>query len=587
MEKVTKRSSLAAVSKKQILEKINEIKREHNILKTRFSDIKNEILKLEIVSRKIKAWVASTEPLLFKSAKENVSYKKLFKYLLLGLFIFTSLGFIFFLFLNKKSIEAAKYIFEKKLVSILDLIIIKNDLNFMSEYSTKTQNSILSYAEYLKKRVNFGLLFQEAMPLPSVMLDRHLNIKWFNKHFLEQWGFDAEELLNTNKNWQNLREKTNIGTNDPIMESLESNIAGIYQIQIKNIKEEKPRPYQMYVSPVTVYGEQSIMLFFYPLMTLEETVEIQTRSIVEPVKETLEVILNNGYDDRYEVESIRNYNIAGIEDIHEKFSKIFKKHKDEVDVLLKEINDLEQTIKSDHKIIKDFEDINQNASLNVQGQLDKFKKLKNDIIQISTLANKGFGNYFDQKRGILGFTEDFKYFATKYQSFNKELNTFINSLPLIQQMKQNIKSNKDDFKKLSFALVNLNKNFERTFEKVELSGHKKTMIYQNLSDLKKCLKNLEGFEKNLMSVDIFFSKFALIVEELLKKSENEVLMDQFLELKSELNKLLRALDEHRIDQSHIDQAEEQIVASIREFYHHIKSNYKIYEALPSSQELSN
>jgi hypothetical protein len=576
MIKVTNSSSLLEANKQRIRERVKILIKSHqDMIKKMEAQLLFKKDHQKILDQ-VKVWAMQVEPQLVTGLKYNNKIKKFISLFLMTIIGLLLISFTVYFYFRKRIMESNHESVENTVINAIDQLIIKNDLGFIDDYSANFQSSMLAFSEYIKKRVSFGLMFQEALPLPALLLDRHLKLKWFNKHFLEQWGIEAEQLLANGKTWDFLKEKTNIGANDPIFESLESNISGIYQIQIKPIPDEEPRPYQMYVSPVNVYGEQSLMLFFYPLITLEETVSIQTKSIVDPVSQTLERIVMGEYDDKFEAESLRNYNMASIDHLHTMFSKLMQQHKNEVDVLLKEISDLENTIKDDHQKISEYRKINEGAVLNIGEQIKRFQQLKNDIIQISDLANSGIGGFFEQKRKIQVFHEEFNTYSGKYLVFYKELSTFIKSLPLIMQMKENIKTSKNDFKTLGPALAGLGRSLEKVLGKEEQVGIKKAALVQNIEEVKRSLKMLLNYEKNLMSLDIFFSKFALIVEELLKRSDSEVLMNDFKELKSDLNTMVRSMEDLQLTQEKVEKAEEQVVGSIKDFYMQMKTNRQLY-----------
>src|SRR5690606_15681851 len=114
---------------------------------------------------------------------------------------------------------------------------------------------------------------------------------------------------------------TNLGEDDPVMLALKEGIAGIYQIQIKTKKEAESLPYEMYVSPVDYADQKRIMIFLYPLRSVEESLQQQSRAIVGPVLKTLDAIEAREFDGEIQERLSAQFNIAGIDSTFMNFSR--------------------------------------------------------------------------------------------------------------------------------------------------------------------------------------------------------------------------------------------------------------------------
>ena len=141
---------------------------------------------------------------------------------------------------------------------------------------------------YFEKRMSFGSIFQEALPLSAILLDKNLKVIWANNQFCDDWCISEEEIKKDYMSWDFLNKLTNIGNDDPVLEALKYNVAGIYQVKIKANDEAEVRPFEMFVSPTSYQGETRVMLFFYDLTNLEQTIQEQAKGILNPVKSSLE-----------------------------------------------------------------------------------------------------------------------------------------------------------------------------------------------------------------------------------------------------------------------------------------------------------
>ncbi len=81
--------------------------------------------------------------------------------------------------------------------------------------------------------MSFGSIFQDALPLSAVMLDKNLKVEWTNKQFCDDWEISEEEISQEYMSWDYLAKLTNLGHDDPVVEALKNDVAGIYQIQVK------------------------------------------------------------------------------------------------------------------------------------------------------------------------------------------------------------------------------------------------------------------------------------------------------------------------------------------------------------------
>ena len=77
----------------------------------------------------------------------------------------------------------------------------------------------------------------------------------------------------------------------------------------------------MYVSPVEYSKQKRIMIFFYPLRSLEETITNQMKATVGPIRNTLEALNTNSFTDDLKMKLSKDFDVAGIGELFTEFNK--------------------------------------------------------------------------------------------------------------------------------------------------------------------------------------------------------------------------------------------------------------------------
>ena len=156
--------------------------------------------------------------------------------------------------------------------------IIPTESKFVERTTPAFNDELNKFRSYVHKRMSLGSLFQESTPFPSLLLDSNLNVMWANELFYDSWGIEEGFQVDRTLNWDYIQKSTNLGDGDPIQQALHNEVAGIYQIQYKNHREGEPSiPYEMYVVPGEYSSQKRIMIYFYPLTSMEKTLVDQAK----------------------------------------------------------------------------------------------------------------------------------------------------------------------------------------------------------------------------------------------------------------------------------------------------------------------
>ncbi len=339
MEQVTISSILNDNDKNEIIKKIKAFQTEVAMIREYLSSARGIGNNYMTWKESFSLWLKEVSPAIVLE-KLNIQNRslKIFWSLCIGLLV--NLLFLFALrYLYIRNSKGNRQRFEKMATDLIkqDLIPVKS--NKEMPFSESFNNEFDKLRQYVHKRMSFGSIFQEAVPFSSLLLDSNLNLVWANPLFYEHWKLKGREGDHS-ISWDYLQQFTNLGEDDPVMMALKEGIAGIYQIQVR-YEGEDAFPFEMYVSPVE-YAEQSrIMVFFYPLRSLEETISNQTRSIIGPISRTLKALSANQVDAEFLSKIEKDFDIAGITEVLEQFKDFYSYVEKQKMQLMNDVDSLE------------------------------------------------------------------------------------------------------------------------------------------------------------------------------------------------------------------------------------------------------
>lgn len=378
MTAVTKNSVLTSLDKQQILTKIQTLSSEMKMIERYLKGLKSFSSAHVKLNSAYDKWLVVVEPeislqkIRIEKNARNLTFGLL---ALLGVLALGLLGGFIVYRGNKKQIYKDVEYYTRR---VIEEMIIPVGASFDSKMSQDFKTELTRLREYIHKRMSFGTVFQEAVPFSSILLDSNLNMVWANNLFFNHWNF--ENKREENISWDYLQQFTNLGDDDPVLMALREGIAGIYQIQLKDRKTDEVSPFEMYVSPVEYAGQKRIMIFFYPLRSLEETISNQTKAIVSPIRKTLEALSSNTYNSEFKNKIIKDFEIAGITNIFDGFQNHHDLVSQQKHGLLAEIDDLENKLYDQYKLLDDVERVETDRRKVVDQTIQNFKTTRDSII---------------------------------------------------------------------------------------------------------------------------------------------------------------------------------------------------------------
>lgn len=385
MEKVTTDSVLSREDKGLILNNLATFSTELDLFGRYVEQIKKFEDSLRNLSVSYASWFKVVEP---EVSFKRIEFEKNGQNMLLSLLGFGALVFLMGLgglFIYSYYARRASLAFEDFTTEVIRDGLLPTTADKMDlEFSSKFREEFLKTREYIHKRMSFGSVFQDALPFSSLLLDSNLNVVWANSLFYEQWGMSVSQKREENITWDFLQRFTNLGEDDPVLMAAKNNLAGIYQIQVSN-KQGETLPFEMYVSPVEYAAQKRIMILFYPLRGLEETLGHQTKALVGPIVRTLDAFSTNSFSSEFQAKVKKDFDVAGIPQVYEKF----KKHSDLMTQqkvgLLAEIERLENEVYSFEAMKGDMVS-NLEVTEEIQARIiDRFTATKKAIIEFVEL----------------------------------------------------------------------------------------------------------------------------------------------------------------------------------------------------------
>jgi hypothetical protein len=514
IKKITMGSVLSNRDKQNIVGKLKTVNTEVSMLSSYTSAFGNFSGSFKTLKRQYKTWFEEVAPQisLTKLKMEKDTQTMAFALLGIGAFLLFSLfGGIWFYSRTRRSEQAE---LEQKILKRIQ------DGLFPMENKIVDQNTSEDFKrefdrcrEYFHKRISFGTVFQEAVPFSSVLLDSNLNVTWANDLFYEHWNLSETHREGSSVSWDFLQQYTNLGEDDPVLMAHNQGVAGIYQIQVKDPKTNDCLPYEMYVSPVEYSQQKRIMIFFYPLRSLEETITNQTKAIVGPIRRTLEAFSDNTFNQSTQEKLLKDYEVAGIGELFEKLKIFFDATELVKSEFLEEIQILENSINDQMKLVSDLEAFG-NRELSIASDSKVyFEKTKTAIIHNIDLR-------YELERL---FTVTLNISKDLLKQEHSLMESSVKSINIIEENQKafvSVNATKEEFKDLKGTIdelrARLNQSLEQTLmfmKKEGIDPKLESSITKVRLEMKGVEQVLQSFNKVLRNLDVGLGKMALISEQ--------------------------------------------------------------------------
>lgn len=596
MIRITENSILSNEDKERIKSKIQNLRVETKMLKRHLDERALSLSLADSFETVFNQWIGNISPEL---SYQKLQVERMGRYYVMG--ILGILGLTFSLFFsgfifNRWALRRSQALLETGIKELVADGIIGREKYQSENFSSDFQEFSKRTGEYVNKRMSFGSIFQEAMPFSSIMLDKNLKLEWANKQFCEDWEMSEEDAAQDFMSWDYLAKMTNLGHNDPVLEAIKNDVAGIYQIQVKTSDSAQTRPYEMFVSPVRHEGDKKVMLFFYPLMSMRETIKEQAVSIVNPIDKTLRSMIDGGFETCDKDQLRKEYEVGGISRILDMFERLADKEQEEREEFLNQIETLHIYLEQFRSSAEEAFELNSQSNEISKSQISDLKVFKDGVINLSE-STKELENFCSE------FGAQFEETLSELDAFQSDFYTLKNSvedmalsLPNLDALKEDVRSQRSKVSeskaKLGQALASFI-HIKKGLRQPEIVK-KFQAAYEKVGDYFEQLESAQtSLDRKLVQLEVSLSKAQMLVNSAHKNSDSLNCSQNFQALKlkrEERQNSAQAMSKARnfggSGFGGSSQAEEIIIESLKSIYSSQKANLGRQALIARSLDLS-
>ena len=513
MKGITNSSILSINDKNLILTKLKTLGAETTMLK-------NYIVHLKVFNNSFHNFKVSYEKWIKKivpeTALRRLRYERDSRNMALsviGIVGVILLGIVFGIFLSGFNGRKGIKEIEKLIVRVVDGAVLSNNSKITKNFSPEFNSKFLKLKKYIFKRMSFGNYFQDSLPFSTLLFDSNLKLVWANKQFFSEWkleNYDKKDSIT----WDYLQKFTNLGENDPMISAVKENVAGIYQIQVRIKSNSDLIPYEMYVSPIESNGENKIMVFLYSLSSMEETLQNQAKSLVGPISRTLDSLIKSDFTKETKNLLKKDYEIADILNIFNKFEKFQEISLCQKDGLINEIERLENDLYDQIKVMADIQGCNVDENRRYKNLFNKFNSLKGEIISTVNLRQEMEQLYLNT------IVTSKNLFRDKSELLD-ESTEIVNILEKYRQIFDKIATHRVDLKSYNSKIDESKRKILQSIDQTlhfKKSGDSNPRIDQSLTKLKMEMNGLDIHLNELFKIsqmlDVSVSKSQIMVNDI-------------------------------------------------------------------------
>ncbi len=515
MEIVTEKSVLSSADKSIILARISSFKTEMKMIDQYVSRVNRALKSYRSYLNDYRSWMSYATPQIVLEKMSLQFRGRNLLFLMLGLIILTlSLIFIARL-IHQKALKKNERETETLILKTINEGIVNEVFKLEEPFSAEFYDRIKKQRDYVHKRISFGALFQQGLPFSALLLDSNLSMIWANNLFYQNFKLDKFQNEESALSWDYFQRFTNLGEDDPVVNAIQQNMAGIYQVQVRLSSDSDVTPYEMYVSPIEYSGQKRLMIFFYPLRSLEQTLKDQNQSLMGPVMRSLEALSAGRYTKEFRNKIASDFEIADIANVHERFLSVDEMFRLRQEGLLTEMTSIENALYDHYKYVDDINIVNSEINKNIGGLklgLDSLKDQSIHNIEALTNTQSLAYNIYKKTKVIHKFLKDEIH---RSNSLSQNFTDMVSTMDSISMSRVDLKIKKGELENQRKALL-------RSLEQLMIFVHGKEF---NASEVKQALTVLKGeilnFDDDMQNWQKWVSKFDTYL------SKGEQLIDGF------------------------------------------------------------
>lgn len=564
MKSVTDSSILTTGDKLIINKRLGSMKVELEMLSRKMSYLESLVKSTKSFKAQYNIWLDDLGPEISIAQLDSSRKNNIISMGLIGLSGVLLIMIMGISFVSKKELNKNKINEENFLVNYFKNQMIPPGIEF-SEGSKDFRSRMAKNYNYIQKRMNFGVVFQTSLPFPAIMLDENLKLVWGNTLFSDEWNINKDQIEEENITWDYIHRFTNLEENDPIMDAVQNDLAGIYQIKVKGKSNKAMVPYEMYLNPVSHGKSKFVMVYFYPLKSMEQTITEQAKSIVEPVSYYLDLMLK-GNVEKQQFEKVQDrFFEAGIDSVFDKFQALNDKTIDQRTILIQRIEKLDSKIKDYSEVIEIIGKFVNDGLMSSKKFSKTYSKLKGVIAE-----------YGESNRVFSDYTESLSLSGQKLVlEFEKVLELNNENMKLVRDgiaTKSGLEKLNDVFKKITASAEDTKYKVNQALDQLMVFSRTSNVEPQKLElttqkikgEVKTLDQNMSQLNKAIRAFDVLLMKQDMLSKDFSEKGDREELQKYFNETLRSMSRDINAInDEHRSLGQQIKDCEESMIQNFK------------------------
>lgn len=527
IRQVVQGSTLTPENKALVNLRLNSVENELRMITRFLEDQKMFLARYETYQSSLNKWLKNISSELGAKKSVFTNNAKEFLQYLIGL-VAVSATFLVGGVMLGNFLSARQKQFEE---SQLGIMLEKQLAAYPYKNVVKAPNNIdrilKNYHHYFHKRMSLGGAFGESLPFPALLLDQNMKVVWGNKIFAESWNIDEKDLSKELFSWDYLARYTNLENSDLLLESMRNNLAGIYQIDLnlnnRATHKAERTPFEMYVCPIDYFEQKRLMLYFYPMQGIEDSLEQQKQSTAVAIESVLLHLQQNSLTAETAENLQAEFTKVGQESLFNNVIETNQALTNQREALIQKIESLENIITEKNEAIDLLHKERSAERKELVNMARMMSSLKAQVIKQSDCASKMKESVSDISSGALEVLTTHRQTVGTSETLFNTLKT--NSGPIDEMMRI-----KEDFKGLK---VDLRHSKQRLIGQLDQS-----LMFKHLSSnhvdgdrLEQCLNKirievnaldqvLANLEKKMTGLDVHLTKASLLSSDSLEKMDH-------------------------------------------------------------------
>ncbi len=526
MRRVTQGSVLTDENKNDILARLDKINPEVELL-TKGSTLERSITeKLLLWRKQVLDDLAQIAPELSLlqgeiSTKGSFFFKGMIA-LSLASFLLGLMGFVFF----RKKVQRFSSELERSFVNIIKGGVLTPSLQdgYLQNFSPWFAHELKKLNAYVQKRTGIGDVLSDSFPFPVLFINNNLKAEWCNQAFVEDWKISAADIEESSLTWDTISAMTNLNEVNPVQDAIISRVSGLFEIKVWPAQNEAARSYELYSIPVEMSGCTKAMLIFYPLEAFENAMDSMKISIVSPLKNAIQNVIDESPSQEFwSEEQLERFEEEGIHEIVAMLGELKNQYLSQKNDAELFIESLELKNQKEERKVAELQFLLQESKEQLKSLMKRLQNIGSSLEDFLSLEQIGKAKALEVHGKFSHVADSFNHLLTINNDYKQALHASQKSIPEINLFKEEVKKNLEEMK-------NIEKGMGAQFdelrpyrllvadEKREEFDHR---ILEFSSEVKRMRSSLSILGDMMRKLDVILSKSQLQVQEQCKEQSTE------------------------------------------------------------------